>query len=172
MPILKYEYMNRDFRRWAVVNNVETAMNPYDSNKRKRPFPFPVSSAKALRIALCIQDRDDLIRYSRCVFQAYWVDRKNIADKNVLREILVHLFGASRASQLVEASNSARQALRNNVDELIRRGGFGVPTVFINNEMYFGVDRMVFVEKEMGETHPSAVVSSRKGGGCSIMSKL
>ena len=90
------------------------------------------------------------------------MDRKDISNIDVLRQISIKIFGESRASNIILSSNSAkaRQALRDNVDELIQRGGFGVPTVFIDREMYFGVDRMVFVERTLAETPHSSVVVS------------
>ena len=164
MPKLKYEYMNRDFRRWARTNGVEAMKNPYDPDVSNRPFPFPVSSAKALRIALGIESGDDLIQYSLSVFRAYWVDRKDISRVLVLREILKELFGMKRAKRLIAVhmnSDHTKQKLRDNVNELIRRGGFGVPTVFIDDDMYFGVDRMIFVEKKIDENCHSAIVTPR-----------
>ena len=44
-----------------------------------------------------------------------------------------------------------KRALRDNTEELIRRGGFGSPTFFVNgDDMYFGNDRMPLIERKLG----------------------
>jgi 2-hydroxychromene-2-carboxylate isomerase len=44
-------------------------------------------------------------------------------------------------------SDDVKARLRDNTEELIARGGFGSPTMFINeSDMYFGNDRLVLVE--------------------------
>jgi 2-hydroxychromene-2-carboxylate isomerase len=44
-------------------------------------------------------------------------------------------------------SPAVKARLRENTDELIRRGGFGSPTMFVNrDDMYFGNDRLPLVE--------------------------
>jgi 2-hydroxychromene-2-carboxylate isomerase len=39
--------------------------------------------------------------------------------------------------------------LRDNVEELIARGGFGSPTIFVEGAMFFGNDRLPLVEHEL-----------------------
>jgi len=39
--------------------------------------------------------------------------------------------------------------LRANVEELIGRGGFGSPTMFVEGSMFFGNDRLPLVEHEL-----------------------
>ena len=49
-------------------------------------------------------------------------------------------------------NQNTKDLLRNNTDELINRGGFGSPTIFINeDDMYFGNDRMELVRKKITE---------------------
>ena len=49
-------------------------------------------------------------------------------------------------------NQNIKDLLRSNTDELINRGGFGSPTIFINeDDMYFGNDRMELVRKKITE---------------------
>ena len=43
-------------------------------------------------------------------------------------------------------SPALREKLRASTDELIQRGGFGTPTMFLGDEMYFGNDRLCMVD--------------------------
>jgi 2-hydroxychromene-2-carboxylate isomerase len=48
------------------------------------------------------------------------------------------------------AQPAIKQQLKANTDELIRRGGFGSPTMFVNGEdMYFGNDRLPLVREAL-----------------------
>ena len=42
-----------------------------------------------------------------------------------------------------------KDRIRVNTDEVIARGGFGTPTIFVNGSMFFGNDRIVLVEEEL-----------------------
>ncbi len=47
------------------------------------------------------------------------------------------------------AAAAYKEKLRANTDELIARGGFGSPTIFVNGAMFFGNDRLQLVEWEL-----------------------
>ena len=50
------------------------------------------------------------------------------------------------------SSDVYKQKLRANTEELVERGGFGSPTIFIDSEdMYFGNDRLELVEHKLKE---------------------
>ncbi|MGQ3031844.1 MAG: DsbA family protein, partial [Ferrovibrionaceae bacterium] len=44
---------------------------------------------------------------------------------------------------------SVKDELRINTEEAVRRGTFGAPTFFVGDEMFFGQDRLDFVEDEL-----------------------
>ena len=90
--------------------------------------------------------------YVGLVFKTYWTELKDISQDEVLRDIAracdidVDDFFARLTSE------EYKQRLRENTDELIDRGGFGSPTIFIDgDDMYFGNDRLVLVEQKLKE---------------------
>ena len=85
--------------------------------------------------------------FSRAVFEAYWGDLEDISQDEVLRRVVerVGLDWADVSAKI--ASDAYKKKLRDNTDELIARGGFGSPTMFVDrDDMYFGNDRLVLVE--------------------------
>jgi 2-hydroxychromene-2-carboxylate isomerase len=81
------------------------------------------------------------------VFQAYWGDLEDISQVEVLKPIIVRA-GYDADDFLTRIDDPALKArLRANTDELIARGGFGSPTMFVDgHDMYFGNDRLPLVE--------------------------
>ena len=88
-----------------------------------------------------------LPRYARAAFEAYWGDLRDISQDDVLGDVAARagLDARARSSRRSRRRRS-RSRLRANTDELIARGGFGSPTLFVNgDDMYFGNDRLVLV---------------------------
>ena len=114
------------------------------------PAVFPVNSVKAMRGALIALDADRLVPYARAVFQRYWIDLVDISQPEVLADIATATgFDAPEFLQQIEEP-AIRERLRRNTDELIARGGFGTPTMFVNgSDMYFGNDRLMLVERAL-----------------------
>ena len=81
--------------------------------------------------------------YSRAVFEAYWGDLLDVSQDEVLRPVVESVgldWGELKAK--IDAPEY-KLKLRTNTDELIERGGFGSPTMFVDgDDMYFGNDRL------------------------------
>jgi 2-hydroxychromene-2-carboxylate isomerase len=110
---------------------------------------FPVNSVKAMRGAFVADEHRVIARYSRLVFESYWGEDQDISQDDVMREI-VRKAGLDEKEFFTKiASEEYKGRLRANVDELIARGGFGSPTMFVEGSMFFGNDRLPLVEHEL-----------------------
>jgi 2-hydroxychromene-2-carboxylate isomerase len=110
------------------------------------PDPFPFVAAQADRALLAAAPLGKLVALTHAFFRAIWVDGKNCNDAAVLAAV-IQSQGLEPASLLATAnSDEIRNQLRANTDDAIARGAFGVPTYFVNGEMFVGNDRLFFVE--------------------------
>jgi 2-hydroxychromene-2-carboxylate isomerase len=134
---VKARYYGKDLRDWARYTGITIGSPPV----------FPVNSVKAMRGAFVAIEHNCLETYARRVFQRYWGDLQDISQEPVLREI-VAACGLPVDEYFDKiASAPYKDRLRNNTDELIKRGGFGSPTMFLDrDDMYFGNDRLTLVE--------------------------
>lgn len=114
------------------------------------PKPFPVNSVKAMRGAFVALDAGRLAPYARAVFEAYWGDLLDISQDAVLAEVVARV-GLDRDAYFAAiASPACKERLRASTDELVARGGFGSPTMFVDgDDMYFGNDRLVLVREAL-----------------------
>jgi 2-hydroxychromene-2-carboxylate isomerase len=133
----KSKYYAKDLADWARFTDIEIG----------RPPVFPVNSVKAMRGALIALDDGKLVPYATAVFQAYWGDLLDISQADILGPVAASVgYDAATFLQRIE-EGSIKDRLRANTDELIGRGGFGSPTMFVDkDDMYFGNDRLPLVE--------------------------
>jgi len=80
----------------------------------------------------------------------YWSKGTDISNLDILSEIAV-ANGIEKDFFMNEIKTQAiKDQLRKNTDNLMERGGFGSPTIFINeNDMYFGNDRLQLVKEKI-----------------------
>jgi 2-hydroxychromene-2-carboxylate isomerase len=133
----KAAYSEKDQRDWARYLGLPILF---------RPTVFPVNSVRAMRACIVLEPEDNLVRFAREVFKAYWIDDHDISQVPVLTALCDRL-GFDPATLFAAAGGAAaKDALRANTSELIDRGGFGSPTMFVGgDDMYFGNDRMPLV---------------------------
>lgn len=137
----KMRYLSKDIQDWARHLGLRIAFPP--------PV-FPVNSARAMRGALLALERGILEPYAEAVFAAYWSGLQDISQAHILLEIWQRLGQPGTGFLETIDSEPYRQRLKDNTDELIRRGGFGTPTFFIDGaDMYFGGDRLPLIEKRL-----------------------
>jgi len=132
----KARYYAKDLQDWAHLYGLKIG----------QPKVFPVNSVKAMRGAFVAHEHGKISPYSRCVFEQYWAEGRDISKDEVLRDI-VGKVGLDEKEYFTKiASPDYKDKLKRNTDELIERGGFGSPTMFVDGEMFFGNDRLALVE--------------------------
>jgi 2-hydroxychromene-2-carboxylate isomerase len=132
----KARYYAKDLQDWAHLYGLKIG----------QPTVFPVNSVKAMRGAFVAHEHGKISPYSRHVFEQYWGEDRDISKDEVLRDI-VHASGLDEKEYFAKiAAPEYKTRLKENTDELIERGGFGSPTIFIDGNMFFGNDRLILVE--------------------------
>lgn len=137
---VKVRYYQKDLQDWARLYGLRIGHPPV----------FPVNSVKAMRGALVADEYGRLPAWARAVFEAYWGRLLDISLDEVLAD-LVDEVGLDRDDFFARIARPEYKArLRANTDELIQRGGFGSPTMFVDgDDMYFGNDRLVLVREAL-----------------------
>jgi 2-hydroxychromene-2-carboxylate isomerase len=132
----KARYYFKDLGDWARAYGIRIGQPPV----------FPVNSVKAMRGAFVALEHGVLPEYARAVFEAYWGDLADISQDAVLEPIVARA-GLDRGEFFAKIADPVyKQKLRASTDELIARGGFGSPTMFVDrDDMYFGNDRLALV---------------------------
>jgi 2-hydroxychromene-2-carboxylate isomerase len=146
----KAAYMRRDLDDWARAAGLAIVFPPR---------VFPVNSVKAMRGCLLLEPDGKLVAFARAVFEAYWGEDEDISQDDVLARICARA-GVDPAYLFAGLNEPAvKDRLRANTEELIRRGGFGSPTMFVDrDDMYFGNDRLPLVRAalERSRAKPAA----------------
>jgi 2-hydroxychromene-2-carboxylate isomerase len=136
-----WEYAQKDVMRTARLQG-----QPFNL-----PLKFPILTVKPGRLFYYLQDRDDnqlaAKQFAAAVFQAYFVDQKDVTDSRVLGEISVP-FGLEpdEVDEIVK-STEMRLRFKAEVNAAIERNVFGAPTFLVNDEMFWGVDHLVQLER-------------------------
>jgi 2-hydroxychromene-2-carboxylate isomerase len=139
-PPAKLANRKRDLARWA---------EKYDLPFRF-PTVFPIKSSRVLRGALAMRRWGLEMPFVDAVFAAYWErDDASIADYAGLRPIVTALGVDPAAFEAAAESAEIRQALIDSTDRGVARGIFGVPSFVVGDEIFWGKDRMDFVEDEL-----------------------
>ena len=95
----------------------------------------------------CAEIESPQVAWSRACFESYWGRDEDLAQEPVLERIAIRV--GLDPTWLLEriGKPELKDRLRANTEELVARGGFGSPTMFVNGEdMYFGNDRLPLLE--------------------------
>jgi 2-hydroxychromene-2-carboxylate isomerase len=143
---LKARYMLKDLSDWARSTGLAIKMPP---------TVFPVNSVKAMRG--CIFLGKEMAPFARAVFESYWGEDKDISQDAVLAEVCQRV-GVDPAKFFAGIGQQAiRDQLKANTDEVMARGGFGSPTIFLDKtDMYFGNDRLPLIREALSRAKERA----------------
>jgi 2-hydroxychromene-2-carboxylate isomerase len=115
------------------------------------PRFFPVAGDDASRLIIAVEQGDGsqaAMAICGAALTAVWAEQRNIADAAVLAELL-HEQGLP-ASRLAESQSAQVQALyQAHTTEALGLGVFGAPTYVVDGELFWGQDRLAFLERRL-----------------------
>ena len=128
--------MMEDLPRFAKLYSVPLNTNPH----------FPINTLNLMRGAVSSLDEEYFDTYIDTIFNAIWVESRNMADIDTVIEVLSD--AGLDAKAILEATQKpeVKQELISNTEQAVEIGLFGAPTMFVDGEMFFGQDRLQFVE--------------------------
>jgi 2-hydroxychromene-2-carboxylate isomerase len=142
----KQAYLKKDLADWARSAGLRI---------RFPPSVFPVNSVKAMRGCILLEPEGKLVPFAEEVFRAYWSDDRDISQDEVLASLCERVGIEPQWFLAGIARPEIKAQLKSNTDEVIARGGFGSPTIFVGgDDMYFGNDRLPLVREAVKRKLP------------------
>jgi 2-hydroxychromene-2-carboxylate isomerase len=130
-----------DMPMWARHYGVPFQRNPF----------FPVNTLALMRGAAAAQIDGSFDRYHPAVFKAMWVEGRNLNDIKEVASVLASAgLDAARFGTRIQ-DQDVKDRLKTTTEEAVARGVFGAPTCFVDKMMFFGNDRLPFVEMALKE---------------------
>jgi 2-hydroxychromene-2-carboxylate isomerase len=135
----KGAWMNADLARWATRHKIEFNRNPY----------FPINTLHLMRGATGLIDDTRFMTYCDVVFDAMWREPKNLGDPAELTPVIRRAGLEPDDFKALVEREDVKDRLKATTEAAVARGVFGAPTFFVGEDMFFGQDRMDFVEEAL-----------------------
>jgi len=137
----KGRYMFKDLDRFAKRYGVQLRFNPH----------FPINTLILMRAVTGMQMHQPqrFAGFVDCLFKALWVEGRNLNDPQTVAAVLTESGFDPQETMALTNDESVKAALKENTEAAIKRGVFGAPSMFIGDQLFFGQDRLDFVEKAL-----------------------
>lgn len=137
----KGRYVNMEYQRYARRYGVPLTINSH----------FPIITLHLMRVVTGVQLRaperlNDLLT---AVFRAMWIDDLNLNDAALTSRTLANAGFSQAEVEAILADPQVKAALRATTEEAVSRGVFGAPTTFVDNEMFFGQDKLDLIKEQL-----------------------
>lgn len=117
----------------------------------RQPRYFPVAGDDAARLIIAVDLHDGVqagMRVAESILRAVWVDELNIADEQVLADLLQRAEIAPRRLEDAQ-SQAVQETYERHTQDAIEAGVFGAPSYVIDGEIFWGQDRLDFVDRRL-----------------------
>lgn len=137
----KGSYSLTDLQRWADYYGVTFRMNPH----------FPINTLPLMRgaTAMMMQGPAKLDAYLEAIFPAMFETPVNLGDPQEIGKVLARAGIDPQALMAAIGEDAVKDRLKADTEEAVARGAFGAPTFFVGKDMFWGQDRLMFVERAL-----------------------
>ena len=142
-PVQRRAYRMMELKRWREYLGVPLNLEP-------KHFPVPSeASATAILAVLQRYGIEAAMDFAGDCLRAIWAEDRDISSRDILREIL-NARGHEADAVLAQAASAEIAALYIvHSQEAIARGVFGAPTFVLNDELFWGQDRLDFLDRAL-----------------------
>ena len=137
---LKGPYLLHDAPRCARLLDV-----PF-----KLPPAMPMNSLSASRAYWWLHDQDqDMAKgFAQAVYHAHWAEGRDMSTPEQVADVVEASLGVGRGELLAAVADPAVKArLKAETDRSLERGVFGSPFILVDDEPFWGADRLDQVER-------------------------
>jgi 2-hydroxychromene-2-carboxylate isomerase len=133
----KGKYMFQDLDRYARRYGVPLKFNPH----------FPINTLMLMRAVTGIQVRhpERFLAFIDCLFKALWVDGRSLDEPATVAAVLTQNGFDPHEVLALTADEEVKATLKVNTEKAVQRGVFGAPSIFVDDQLFFGQDRLDFV---------------------------
>ncbi|MFT5194534.1 MAG: 2-hydroxychromene-2-carboxylate isomerase [Cellvibrionaceae bacterium] len=126
----KIHWMTKDVMRKSKLLNVP--LNP--------PATHPFNPLLSLRATCAVADPAEQSKLIDAMWKAVWVDSQDVTSTDVVAEVASSVGLDGR--HLIEQTQNpdVKKILINNTQQAIERGVFGVPSMIVGEELFWGFD--------------------------------
>jgi 2-hydroxychromene-2-carboxylate isomerase len=141
-PIQRQHYRLAELKRWRTHLNVPINLEP-------RFFPVDAKPADKLAVAAQAQGIERSFALSEALMRACWIEERNIADPATLAEIASACGYDGAALVALSQSDEAEKKYQTFNEEALSIEVFGAPTYALEGELFWGQDRLDFLERAL-----------------------
>lgn len=145
-PPQRQAYRQVELARWSSFLDVPLNRNP-------KHFPVSADLANRMVIAAAALEQD-AFGLALALMEGVWTEEQDVADRHTLREIA--LTCGLDGDELLAAADAPETAAtyEANTSEAIGRQVFGAPTYVLDDELFWGQDRLDFLERALMPAAP------------------
>ena len=142
-PKAKLRNRKQDLMRWAKKYDLPFSI----------PREFPIKSSRVLRGSLVMRRFGLEVPFVEKIMDRYWEQGDaTISEYAGIRSTVLELGVDPDEFEALSASDEIGTELAKSTDEGVERGVFGVPMIIVGDQLFWGKDRMEFVEEELKAT--------------------
>ena len=138
---MKGDYMYRDVARCAKLMDVPLT----------KPDVAPMNSLAAMRVFywLLDQDTEKAVAFAKAIYHAYWGEGRDMSPVEAVSAVAGDLGIDPSAAKAATQDVAVKDRLKRETQTAIDRGAFGSPFIFVDEEGYWGHDRMHHIEHHL-----------------------
>ena len=126
---------------------IERFVKQHELTKYQFNSNFPINTVQIQRGSIAAQELNVFDQYLDVVITAMWEDNKNLNDLDILKATLNEDNMDVEAIFNIVNSQECKDKLIANTSAAVERGAFGVPTFFLDDQIFFGKDHLYQLEE-------------------------
>ncbi len=126
---------------------IERFVKQHELTKYQFNSNFPINTVQIQRGSIAAQELNVFDQYLNVVITAMWEDNKNLNDLDILKATLNENNMDVEAIFNIVNSQECKDKLIANTSAAVERGAFGVPTFFLDDQIFFGKDHLYQLEE-------------------------
>ncbi len=138
----KVEYGMLEFQRFIAKHELSKfTMNP----------KFPFNSILLQRLLFAANQDGRAVQFIDAMLPEVWENQIDVSDADAIGKVLEN--NSFDAADLLSraSTDEVKQGLVDSTSQVVERGAFGIPTVWVGDEMFFGKERLGQIEEELAQ---------------------